>query len=174
MRPSNGCCFHSPFWEEQRNGMLIPLVELMETGTNFGTNFVSLSSPIPKLVPFVDPNTLAERYEYDHSSWWNLISNELVSSKNSIISIHNPTWRFLAKWLAMVVHSRTDLRLCSLPDLQWMYTMVNKIHFSPVRSMLAHWQKMITGKSPIDITPLGHPCGEVCQSDGGRQSHLLA
>jgi len=32
--------------------------------------------------------------------------------------------------------------------------MANKIHFSPVRSMLAHWQKMITGKSPIDITPL--------------------
>ena len=32
--------------------------------------------------------------------------------------------------------------------------MVNKIRFLPVRSMLAHWQKMITGKSPIDITPL--------------------
>jgi hypothetical protein len=32
--------------------------------------------------------------------------------------------------------------------------MANKIRFSPVRSMLAHWQKMITGKSPIDITPL--------------------
>ncbi|XP_039787106.1 pre-mRNA-splicing factor cwc2-like [Panicum virgatum] len=32
--------------------------------------------------------------------------------------------------------------------------MANKIRFSPVRSMLAHWQKMITGKSPIDKTPL--------------------
>ena len=32
--------------------------------------------------------------------------------------------------------------------------MENKIRFSPVRSMLAHWQKMIMGKSPIDITPL--------------------
>ena len=126
----------------------------MEIGMNFEINFVSLSSPIPKLVPFVDPNTLAERYEYDHSSWWNLISNELVSSKNSIISIHNPTWRFLAKWLAMVVHSRTDLHLYSLPELQCLYAMANKICFSPIRSMLAYWQKMITGKSPIDITPL--------------------
>ena len=62
--------------------------------------------------------------------------------------------RFLAKWLAMVVHSRTDLRLCSLPELQCLYAMVNKIRFSPIRSMLAHWQKMITGKSRIDITPL--------------------
>ena len=32
--------------------------------------------------------------------------------------------------------------------------MANKIRFSPVRSMLAHWQKMISGKSPIDITSL--------------------
>ena len=32
--------------------------------------------------------------------------------------------------------------------------MANKIRFSPVRSMLAHWQKMISGRSPIDITPL--------------------
>ena len=102
----------------------------------------------------LDPNTLVERYQYDRSSWWSEISNEPVSSKNSIVSIHNPTLRFLANWLAMVVHSCTDLCLCSLPELQCLYAMANKIRFSPIRSMLAHWQKMITGKSPIDITPL--------------------
>jgi len=102
----------------------------------------------------LDPNTLAQCYEYDHSSWWSLISKEPVSSKNSIVSIHNPTLRFLAKWFAMVVHSRTNLRLCSLPDLQCLYAMANKIRFSPVRSILAHWQKIILGRSPIEITPL--------------------
>jgi hypothetical protein len=102
----------------------------------------------------LDPKTLVEHYEYDRSSWWSLISNEPVSSKNSIVSIHNPTLRFLDKWLAMVVHSHTDLRLCSLPELQCLYAMANKIRFSPIRSMLAHWQKMISGRSPIDITPL--------------------
>jgi len=65
----------------------------------------------------LDPNTLVERYQYDRSSWWSEISNEPMSSKNSIVSIHNPTLRFLAKWLAMVVHSRTDLCLCSSPEL---------------------------------------------------------
>ena len=95
----------------------------------------------------LDPNTLVECYEYDRSSWWSVISNEPVSSKNSIVSIHNPTLRFPAKWLSMVVHSRIDLRLCSLPELQCLFAMANKIHFSPVR-------KMITAKSPIDITPL--------------------
>src|SRR6185312_16042344 len=102
----------------------------------------------------LDPNTLVECYQYDRSSWWCEICNEPVSSKNNIVSIHNPTLRFLAKWLAMVVHSCTDLRLCSLSDLSCLYAMANKIHFSAVRSMLAHWQKMIKGKSPIDITPL--------------------
>ena len=47
----------------------------------------------------LDPNTLVERYEYDHSSWWSVISNEPICSKNSIVSIHNPTLRFFAKWL---------------------------------------------------------------------------
>jgi hypothetical protein len=86
----------------------------------------------------LDPNTLAENYQYDCSSWWSLISNEPVSSKNNIVSIHNPTLRFLDKWLAMVVHPRADLHLCSLPELQCLYAMANKIRFSPIRSMLAH------------------------------------
>jgi len=77
-----------------------------------------------------------------------------VSSKNSIVSIHNPTLRFLAKWLAMVVHPRADLRFCSLLELQCLYAMANKICFSPVRSIIAHWQKMISGRSPIDMTSL--------------------
>ena len=102
----------------------------------------------------LDPNTLVERYQYDRSSWWSEISNEPVSSKNNIVSIHNPTLRFLAKWLAMVVHSHIDMHLCSLPELQCLYAMANKIRLLLIRSMLAHWQKMITAKSPIDITPL--------------------
>ena len=43
--------------------------------------------------------------KYDRSAWWNEISDEPVSSKNSIVSIHNPTLRVLAKYLAMVVFS---------------------------------------------------------------------
>jgi len=101
-----------------------------------------------------DPNELANKHRYDRNSWWSAISNEPVSSKNSIVSIHNPTLRFLAKWLAMVVHPRVDLRLCSLPELQYLYAMAKQIRCSPVRTMLAHWQKMISGKSPIDMTSL--------------------
>jgi hypothetical protein len=32
--------------------------------------------------------------------------------------------------------------------------MEKKIRYSPVMGMVAHWQKMITCKSPIDITSL--------------------
>jgi len=65
----------------------------------------------------LDPNTLAKKHQYDRNSWWFEISNEPMSCKNSIVSIHNPTLRFLAKWLAKVMHPRADLRLCSLPEL---------------------------------------------------------
>ena len=32
--------------------------------------------------------------------------------------------------------------------------MASKVCYSPIMSMLAHWQKMISGKTPIDITSL--------------------
>ena len=96
-----------------------------------------------------------------------------MSSKNNIVSIHNPTLRFLAKWLAMVVHPRTDLRLCSLPELQCLYAIANKIRFSPVRNMLAHWQKMISGRSPIDITSLvTHVARYVKAMEGAKVTFL--
>jgi hypothetical protein len=61
----------------------------------------------------LDPNALTKDHQYDRATWWNSLSEEPVSSKNSIVSIHNPNLRLLAKWLCMVLHLRSDLRLCS-------------------------------------------------------------
>ena len=54
----------------------------------------------------------------------------------------------------MVVHPRADLCLCSLLEMQYLYAMAKQIRCSLVITMLAHWQKMISGKSPIDMTSL--------------------
>ncbi|RLN04835.1 hypothetical protein C2845_PM13G06730 [Panicum miliaceum] len=109
-------------------------------------NFADMKEP--------DSSILAKTYKYDRTTWWNEISKEPVSSKNSIVSIYHPTLKVLAKWIAMVVHPRSNLRLCSLPELQYLFAMAKKIKLSPVMSLLAHWLKMIAGKSPIDITTL--------------------
>ena len=102
----------------------------------------------------LEANALADELDYDHSAWWNEILDEPVSSKNSIVSIHNPTLRVLAKYLAMVVFSRADLKLCSSSEVMCLFAMAKKIRYSPIMGMVAHWQKMITCKSPIDITSL--------------------
>ena len=52
------------------------------------------------------------------------------------------------------MHPHADLCHCNLPELQYLYAMANQIRCSPVRTMLGHWQKMISGKSPIDMTSL--------------------
>jgi hypothetical protein len=54
----------------------------------------------------------------------------------------------------MVVHPRADLRLCLNAELPCLYAMAKKIKFSPVLSMLSHWQRMVTTKCTIDITSL--------------------
>ena len=35
-----------------------------------------------------------------------------------------------------------------------LFAMSKKIRYSPIMGMIAHWQKLITSKSPIDITSL--------------------
>ncbi|RLN09812.1 hypothetical protein C2845_PM11G17820 [Panicum miliaceum] len=102
----------------------------------------------------LDPSVLTKTYKYDRTTWWNEISVEPVSSKNSIVCIHHATLRMIAKWIGMVVHLCSDLRLCSLPELQYLFAMAKKIKLSPVMSMLAHWKKMIADRSPINITTL--------------------
>ena len=86
----------------------------------------------------LEANALADELDYDRSAWWNEISDEPVSSKNSIVSIHNPTLRVLAKYLAMVVFSWADLRLCSSSELMCLYEMAKKIRYSPIMGMVAH------------------------------------
>ncbi|RLN41975.1 hypothetical protein C2845_PM01G45650 [Panicum miliaceum] len=102
----------------------------------------------------LDSSVLTKTYKYDPTTWWNEISEEPVSSKNSIVSIHHPALRMLAKWIGMVVHPHSDLRLCSLSEVQYLFAMAKKIKLFPIMSMLAHWQKMIVGRSHIDITTL--------------------
>ena len=102
----------------------------------------------------LEATALTEEHDYDRSAWWNEISDEPMSSINIIVSIHNPTLRVLAKYLAMVVFSRADLRLCSSSELMCLFAMAKKIRYSPIMGMVAHWQKMITCKTAMDITSL--------------------
>jgi hypothetical protein len=75
----------------------------------------------------LDPNALTKDHQYDCTTWWNSISKEPVSCKNSIVSIHNPTLRLLAKWLCMVVRPCSELCLCSSPKLQCLFAMAHKV-----------------------------------------------
>ena len=44
--------------------------------------------------------------------------------------------------------------MCSSSELMCLFAMAKKIRYSPIMGMIAHWQKMIMSKSPIDITSL--------------------
>ena len=79
---------------------------------------------------------------------------KVIRDCNFLLGAAAPTGHNVAPPLAMVMHPRADLHLYSLSELQYLYVMANKIRFSPVRSMIAHWQKMISGKSPTDMTSL--------------------
>jgi len=130
-------------------------IEVLPTETNirfrfFNEDFVLTPKQLSDALGFhkkcvIDVELLVTNHRYNRAQWWDSIMGELSSGKNSITSIHNPTLRLLAKWIAMVVHPRADLRLCLLQDLECLYGMVKKIRFSPVMSMLDDWQRLVTG-----------------------------
>lgn len=160
------------FWPiEEKGSKLLTMeflstlsVERTEKGTKiyfrfFNEQYIMTDKELSVCLGFhkkciMDPDDLAKIAKYDRAVWWNNISGETVSSKLSVVSIHNPTLRFLAKWLNMVIHPSHDLRLCNVPELQYLFAMVKKIKLSPVMSMVNHWIKMIKQQGPIEFCSL--------------------
>lgn len=54
----------------------------------------------------------------------------------------------------MNVHPRAELRLCNSADLICLFAFAKRIRYSPVVTMLEYWQKLIHGRSSIDLTSL--------------------
>jgi hypothetical protein len=70
---------------------------------------------------FLDPSALVKTINMIAQPGGTKFLKSLLASKNSIVSIHNPTLRLLAKWLCMVVHPHSNLCLCSLLELQLLW-----------------------------------------------------
>ncbi|RLM69115.1 hypothetical protein C2845_PM17G04510 [Panicum miliaceum] len=51
--------------------------------------------------------------------------------------------------------------------------MAKKIKLSPIMSMIAHWQKMIASKSPIDITTLVTRIATHVKALDNAQGHMM-
>ena len=63
----------------------------------------------------------------DKVDFWKEISDKDSSTQPRTSEIHNPTLRFMHRWLAMTLFPRNDLRTVRVEEMKIIYAMVNKI-----------------------------------------------
>ena len=91
---------------------------------------------------------------FDKLEFWHDITELNNCDKPRTNDIHNPTLRFLHRWIGVTLFPREDVRIVKNDDLRVMYAMVHKIHVAPVKVLVAHWLSVSERKGPIEFTSL--------------------
>ena len=89
---------------------------------------------------------------YGARNFWREICGITETRKFSITLIHNPTLRFLARWVAAAVFPRRAYRCVANEDLKCLFAMCRRIRYSPAIDMLHHWLDMLDKLIPITCT----------------------
>jgi hypothetical protein len=77
--------------------------------------------------------------EFDRTRFWQDISNETVCHRPCTDKIHNPTLRFIHKWLGVTLFPTENFRIARVEELTLMYAMVKTEKVSPVKLMAHYW-----------------------------------
>ncbi|RLM69898.1 hypothetical protein C2845_PM17G06550 [Panicum miliaceum] len=86
--------------------------------------------------------------------YWEKISGQDNSRACKTNDIHNPTLRFMHRWIGTTLHPRSDPGPISTNELLILNAMVKKIKFSPVKTMADHWSSTPNRVGFIGITSL--------------------
>ena len=73
---------------------------------------------------------------FDRVDFWKEISDKDSSTQPRTSEIHNPTLRFMHRWLAVTLFPRNDLRTVRVDGMKIMYSMLNKTHISSIIGMI--------------------------------------
>ena len=75
--------------------------------------------------------------DFDKTKSWREISRKTDCFRPRTNDIHNPTLRFMHKWLGMTLFPRNDTRTVRTDDLKLMYAMVKRKKVSPVKFLMS-------------------------------------
>ena len=91
---------------------------------------------------------------FDRVDFWKEISDKDSSSQPRTSEIHNPTLRFMHRWLAMTLFPRNDLHTVRVDEMKIMYAMLSKTRISPVIGMIDYWLGTFQRDEYVECTSL--------------------
>jgi hypothetical protein len=78
------------------------------------------------------------------------------SARLRFSDIHNPSLRFLHRWMPFMLFPMAELRSVTTAKLKCLFTMVNRIKYTPVADIVDYFTNVSKISGPIECTSFGH------------------
>jgi hypothetical protein len=89
------------------------------------------------------------------------------SAKLRLCDIHNPSLRFLHRWMSFTLLTMVELCSVTTPELKCLFAMVNRIKYTPVADIVDYFKNVPKIPGPIESTSMvtqiamNHGCSEM-------------
>jgi hypothetical protein len=83
--------------------------------------------------------------------------SDAISRKSARLrfsDIHNPSLRFLHRWMSFTLFPMVELRSISTPELKCLFVMVNRIKYTPVADIVDYFKNVHKMSGPIECTSM--------------------
>jgi hypothetical protein len=76
------------------------------------------------------------------------------SARPRFSDIHNPSLRFMLRWMSFTLFHMKELRSVTTPELKCLFAMVNRIKNSPVADIVHYFKNVHKMSGPIECTSM--------------------
>jgi hypothetical protein len=119
-------------------------------GKSFGCDF-SCFGELLDISQSCLPESSAMRY-FNKVEFNDAISRKLT--RHRFDDIHNPSLRFLHRWMLFMLFPMAELRSVATPELKCLFAMVNRTKYTPVADIVDYFKNMHKILVPIECTSM--------------------
>jgi hypothetical protein len=123
-------------------------MELCLFGKSFGCDF-SRFSDLLDFSKSCMPESSAMR-NFNKVEFIDAISRK--STRLRFSDIHNPSLRFMHRWMSFTLFPMVELRSVTTPDLKCPFAMVNRIKYTPVADLVDYFKNVPKMSGPFECT----------------------
>jgi hypothetical protein len=83
--------------------------------------------------------------------------SDAISEKSARLrfsDIHNPSLRFLHRWMSFTLFPRAELHSVTTPELKCLFAMVNRIKYTPIANIVNYFKNVHKMLRPIECTSM--------------------
>jgi hypothetical protein len=83
--------------------------------------------------------------------------SDAISGKSTRLrfsDIHNPSLRFLHRWMSFTLFPMVELYSIATPELKCLFAMVNRIKYTPVADIVDYFKNVHKMPGPIECTSM--------------------